>query len=311
MADTTKTQAAQPVQPKPPTALQLAQKTQESVLAKVKAFQEKGELRFPANYSPENALKSAWLKIQQTNDRNGRPAIEVCTQTSIANAMLTMVVQGLNCDKLQCYFICYSTALTCQRSYFGSQAVAKMVNPNVLDFRAQPIYDGDTLEYEIRSAKKYITKHVQAFGNIDKKNIIGAYCTVIQADGDNYSDIMTMDEIKKAWEKSPTKPFDERGELKPNSTHGQYTADMACKTVINHAAKHIINTSDDSSLITTFAKQNDEDNARAEAEAEIAENAGQGEFVDVDYREVIDPETGEVKGAIEGVQEQATGEAKA
>ena len=298
MAEKTTARTAQGVAPKQMTALQLAQKTQESVLEKVKKFQERGELSFPANYSPENALKSAWLMIQQTEDRNHNPAIEVCTQVSIANAMLSMVVQGLNPDKKQCYYIVYGKTLTAQRSYFGSQVVAKTVNTNVVDFSAQPIYEGDTLEYDIRNGKKYITKHTQAFGNVDKKKITGAYCTVIQADGDNYSDIMTFEEIKKAWEKSPTRPFNDDGTLKPNSTHGQYTADMACKTVINHAAKHIINTSDDRNLVVQIARQNDEDNARAEAEAEIAENANKGAIIDVEGT-IVDEGAGEVVDAME------------
>lgn len=280
-----------------PNALAIAQKTQESVLEKVKKFQERGELRFPTNYSPENALKAAWLMIQQTNDRNGNPAIEVCTQVSIANAMLSMVVQGLNPDKKQCYFICYGKTLTCQRSYFGAQAVAKAVNANVIDFRAQPIYEGDKVEYEVKNGKKYITKHQQQFGNVNKDKIIGAYCTVVQADGDNYSDIMTIEEIKKAWEKSQTKPVNPDGTLKENSTHALFTADMACKTVINHAAKHIINTSDDGNLVVQFAKMNDEENARAEAEAEIAENANKGDVIDVEAT-LVDEETGEVLDAV-------------
>jgi len=70
--------------------------TVDVVADKVKQFQENGEVHFPANYSPENAMKSAWLTLQNTQDRNKKPALEVCTKDSIANALLDMVVQGLN-----------------------------------------------------------------------------------------------------------------------------------------------------------------------------------------------------------------------
>lgn len=269
-------------------ALALAQKTQDGVMAKIRQFQERGELTLPANYSPENALKSAWLTIQETVDRNKKPALEVCTQNSFANALLTMVVQGLNPDKKQCYFIVYGNKLLCQRSYFGAASVAKRVNSNVLDFNPQPIYEGDNVEMEIRNGKTYITKHTRAFGDINKKAITGAYCVVEQADGDSYAVVMTMDEIKDAWKQSQMNPVTDKGDIKPGSTHEKFTGEMAGKTVINRAAKHIINMSDDGNLVASIAKQNDVDIAQAEAEAEIAENANKGAVIDAEFMEVHD-----------------------
>jgi hypothetical protein len=37
----------------------------EKVETQIGAFQKKGELQFPAGYSVENAVKSAWLVIMQ------------------------------------------------------------------------------------------------------------------------------------------------------------------------------------------------------------------------------------------------------
>lgn len=272
------------------TALQIAKKTQNDVLSEIRKFQDRGELSLPANYSPENAMKSAWLIIQETLDRNKKPALEVCTQNSFANALLSMVVQGLNPEKKQCYFIVYGNKLVCQRSYFGTMAVAKRVNPDVLDFQAQPIYEGDDVELEIRNGKTYVATHKTKFGNIDKKNIIGAYCTIVRADDDNYSEIMTIDEIKDAWRKSQMNPVDEKGNVKANSTHGQFAQEMARKTVSSRAAKRIINTSDDSSLLVNIARQNDVDIAQAEADAEIEEKANKGDVIDAEYMEVQEPE---------------------
>lgn len=68
----------------------------DNVLAKITKFEETGELVLPSNYSAANALKSAWLILQETVDRNNRPVLETCSKESIANALLDMVVQGLS-----------------------------------------------------------------------------------------------------------------------------------------------------------------------------------------------------------------------
>ena len=94
--------------------LAVRKETIDIVTARVREFQNKGELYFPSNYVPENALKSAWLTIQETEDKNRKPALEVCTKESIANALLSMVIQGLNPDKKQCYFIVYGNKLQLQ-----------------------------------------------------------------------------------------------------------------------------------------------------------------------------------------------------
>ena len=44
-------------------------------------------------------------------------------------------------------------------------------------------------------------------------------------------------------------PVTDNGTIKAGSTHAQYTKDMAIKTVVNHACKYVINTSDDGSLV--------------------------------------------------------------
>ena len=40
------------------------------VTERVRKFMEHGELDLPPNYSPENALKSAWLILQSTQDKD-------------------------------------------------------------------------------------------------------------------------------------------------------------------------------------------------------------------------------------------------
>jgi len=243
------------------------------VMNKVKTYQSSGEIQFHANYVPENALKSAWLMLLDTVDKNKNPVLEVCTMASIANALLGMVIQGLNPDKKQCYFIAYGTKLGMQRSYFGSIHVAKSVNDTIEDVFPSAVYEGDELEYKIIRGRKSITNHTQKLENVKKDNITAAYACVLYKDGTTAYEIMTIEEIKQAWKQSKMNPVDEKNNIKKDSTHGKFTADMAMKTVANKACKLIINTSDDEGIVASFAKKNDVEIAQLEADVEIIENA--------------------------------------
>lgn len=265
------------------------------VTAKVKEFQNKGELFFPPNYIPENALKSAWLIIQETQDKDKKPALSVCTKESIANSLLSMVIQGLNPDKKQCYFIVYGNKLILQRSYFGSMAVAKMVDESIEDIYGMVVYDGDELEYEIKRGRRYITKHTQKIENVKKDKIVAAYACILYKDGREEYTLMTMDEIKQAWKQSPIKPVDEKGNIKEGSTHEKFTADMCIKTVINKACKPIINSSSDKNIVAKYAKLTDEEAHEAEVEAEIAENANK-ELLDITPEYTVEDAEGETEG---------------
>lgn len=256
--------------------------TVDVVAARIRQLQERRELYLPSNYSAENAMKAAWLALQEVVDKNGKPALEVCTRGSIANALLKMVIQGLNPAKNQCYFTAFGNKLVLMRSYFGSIHVAKSVNENIEDIVADVVYEGDEFEFEKVRGKTRITKHKQKLENIEKNKIKAAYATVIYKDGGEESVIMTIDEIKQAWKQSFMHPVDEKGNIKAGTTHDRFTAEMCKKTVINRICKPIINSSDDSNIVARYAKQTNTDIVEAEVEEEIAENANQ-EMIDVEF----------------------------
>jgi len=259
------------------------------VKGKIDQFISNGELYLPKGYSPDNAMKAAWLILQQTVDKDGRPAIEVCTRDSIANALLDMVVQGLNPLKKQNYFIVYGKTLTCQRSYFGAMAVAKMVQPKIDDFAYAVVYEDDVFKYGIKNGKKTVTEHEQDIKNIDKKKIVAAYCIALDKEGNPYrTEIMTFDEIMQAWKQSKMNPVDDKGNIKEYSTHGKFTSDMALKTVINKTCKAIINASSDNSLLLETMKRNDELADRASTDAEIDAIANTGEVLEINPEEMTD-----------------------
>ena len=214
----------------------------DSVLAKVTAFQEAGELNLPANYSAGNALKSAMLILQETKDRNDKPVLEVCTRASIASALLDMVIQGLSPMKKQCAFIAYGSKLLMQREYHGTIALAKRFG-GVKEVTSNCIFEGDEFEYEINPSTGRVTilKHKQKFENIDLNKIKGAYATLILKDDSTYSEVMSMPQIKQAWMQGATKG--------QSPAHKNFPDEMAKKTVIGRACKLFISTSDDGSVM--------------------------------------------------------------
>jgi len=256
--------------------------TVDIVAAKVREFQERGELHFPPNYSPDNAIKAAWLKLQETADKNGKPALQACTKDSIANALLTMVVYGLTPLKDQGYFIVYGNKLVWQNSYFGNMALWKRVTGSEHDPVAMVVYADDEFEYEIVDGEIKVAYHKQKLSNVDPGKIVAAYAILTYPDGTKKTTLMTMDEIRKAWEQGQTKG--------KSQAHTNFTAEMCKKTVINRACKIGIKSSDDSSLhlVKEVMKANEEQIAEAAIEAEIAENANQ-EFIDVNYEPVEEP----------------------
>ena len=269
----------------------IRQETSDLVQDKVRKYRESGELCFPANYSPDNAIKSAWLMLQETVDKNGKPALETCTKPSIANALLSMVIQGLNPDKKQCYFIPYGQKLTLMRSYFGNMHIAKAVDPTISDISAEIVYKDDVFEYEKKSGRTVVTAHKQKLGNRDKNKIVAAYCTVVYRDGRENTTIMTFDEIKESWKHSARNPINSDGSIKSGSTHALSTEEMAKRTVINRACKNIINSSDDRSLLIRTYHADETENTENEALEEIEDNANSESVI------IIDPETGEVLGS--------------
>lgn len=209
----------------------------DQVSNRISQLQDDG-LALPKDYNPQNALKAAWFKLQQTKDRSNRPALQVCTRASIANALLDMVTQGLSPAKTQCYFIVYGNEVQLQRSYFGTIAAVKRLS-SVKDIDAQVVHQGD--EFAIGAdelGRIKVTKFVPKFENLDKP-IKGAFAFIELADGRVDYTVMTQKQIQTSW-----------GQSRQHNVQQKFGDEMAKRTVINRAAKMYINTSDDSDLLT-------------------------------------------------------------
>jgi recombination protein RecT len=229
----------------------------------VRAFIEKRTLVLPSDYSVDNALKSAWLTLQTVQDSKGGLALNVCDEASICNALLDMVVQGLNPAKKQCYFIVYGKTLVCQRSYFGDQALAERVKPGI-EIYSGVVYEGDGFEYELIRGRTVVTCHKTSLENQKPEKIIAAYCGIVDtATGEDLgAEVMTIDQIRQSWSMSKT--------YKPggNSPHTKFPDQMALRTVIRRRTKNLINSSNDAMLLDSIRRQ-DENEALAEMEEEV------------------------------------------
>lgn len=247
----------------------------ESTERRITELVDGGMLHLPPNYSAPNALRAAWLILQETVDRNKKPVLSTCTRASIANSLLSMVVQGLDPNRNQAYFIAHGTQLTLRRSYFGTLALAKRLG-GVKDAYAEVIYDGDEFEFETERGKKKILRHKQTLDGIAKGTIVGAYCVVEFVDGREDAEVMPMAEIQKAWSKGGDN----------NPARRDFPGEMAKRTVLNRALKRHINSSDDEhlGLVLAHVNRNDVQAAHDEVDEEAAEHGNQ-QYIDVDVEE--------------------------
>ena len=234
------------------------------VFNKVVDLQARGAIDFPNNYSVGNALKSAYLMLQQATTRDKKPVLQACTQESIANSLLDMVVQGLNPTKQQCYFIPYGNQLTLSRSYLGTIALTKRLK-GVKDVVAYPIYKNDKLDigFDILTGKTKINEFKPALDH-KAQDLIGALGIVVGENEILYLEYMNMEQIKNAWN---------QGTMKGNSpAHKNFPDQMAIKTVINRVCKKYVNAADDSDKIADLISKSAEE-VDNELEIEMAENA--------------------------------------
>lgn len=251
------------------------------VLARVNEMSDAG-FTLPDDYNPTNAIKASMLVLQEIKDKNGKPALEVCTQASIQAALFKMLTFGEDVSKTQGYFIVYSNQLQYQESYFGKVLRVRRIFP---EWTPVPmlIHEGDSFEYAIdpETGRKKVVKHEQKLENIDKA-IIGGYLYIPCADGGQDLYIMTAKEIAAAHSKS-------RG---GGAVHKQFSTKMYSKTLVSSGCNYILNSTPSQSNI---ADNSDDPNAPEPAqEFDYAE-----EVVEVkelpDAPQHVDTETGEIK----------------
>ena len=216
----------------------------EQVIGNLERLREQG-LEMPPGYSPQNALKSAFFEL--TNNTGGNLLQMAATnqemKTSISNALLDMVIQGLSPAKKQCYFIKYGNKVQLMRSYFGTMAVLDRVTGGA-DITPVVVRQGDDFQVGMNGPHMVVTKHETKFENLDNE-IVAAYVVIKLANGKEITTVMTKKQIDQSWAKS---------KMKGSGPQKEFPEEMAKRTVINRAAKSLINTSNDNDLLVQAAK---------------------------------------------------------
>ena len=251
------------------------------VLSRVNEMSEAG-FTLPADYNPTNAIKASMLVLQEIKDKNGKSALEVCTQASIQAALFKMLCYGENVANIQGYFVVYGNQLQYQESYFGKVLRVRRIFPE-WEPRPNIVHEGDTFKYTVNpeTGRRELVEHTQPLENLDKP-IVGGYIYLPCADGGKDLYVMTAKQIAAAWSKSRS----------GGATAKQFPEKMAMKTIVNSGCTMVINSNPSQS---TVADNSDDPNAPEH----VPEYADAEEVVEVkelpDAPQYVDTETGEIK----------------
>lgn len=251
------------------------------VLSKIDAFQKSGELTLPKDYNAENALKSAYIILSDPKNN----ILEKCDKSSVAEALLKMVVYGVSPIKKQCYFIPYGNKLECSISYAGNIVTAKRYG-KLKSIKGNAIFEGDTFEFEVdqTTGRRKVIKHTQTLESVGSLNLKGAYAVYELTDGTVDVEVININQIKASWA---------QGGAGGNSpAHKKFPDQMAVKTVINRACKLLISSSDDSVLYDPLDDDKVIDVTGENVAHEVKNNANKEimNFDDVEEAVVVEPE---------------------
>lgn len=213
---------------------------------RIAELENEGRLRTPPDYSAANALRSAYLELQETKDKNKNPVLESCTAPSITNALLSMVSEGLTPAKDQGYFIAYGNQLSWQRSYFGDISLARRM-AGVKEVNPQVVYQEDEFKYTILEDGRYkVTKHEQTLESLDSKDWKAAYCVVtFEDDREPVTGIMTKSQVETSWKQGNYNPGS-----KYEGAHEKFPEEMIKRTVIRRTLKPFVQSSSDNFTMT-------------------------------------------------------------
>lgn len=275
---------------------QLPKSISDSVLQRVTQFKEAGELRLPPDYSPENALKAAHLVLLETKNKDGKPALEVCSKESIANALLKMIVLGLSVMKKQCDFIVRGTQLCCDPEYTGNIALAVRYG-GLKHHKGNAIFNGDDFKFEVGvDGRRKLIHHKQSLESIGG-DVIGAYVTYELEDGTQDMEIMNITQIRNSWLQGAAKGT--------SVAHKNFTDQMAIKTVYNRMCKLLIRASNDAPLMGDSSSDDNDHkpDVMSESRQEIIAKANAEE---ISFEDVPEAPQSDMGNTISG--EQATTE---
>lgn len=210
-------------------AVKLAQDTSDWINKNIRD----NKITVPEGYNVSNEITMALMMIAQTNDKDGRPALESCSRESIMTQLRLMAQNGLSMAQKQCYPIVRKPKLCIDISYFGTISIIKRLMPGY-DVRANVIYKDDIYDYIWNEETQcyQVTNIRSSIENRDKP-IVGAYGTIFEkATGKViFSEVMSWKEILTSWSHAKT-----------DKVQKEFPQEMAKRTLIQRMCKLFLNT---------------------------------------------------------------------
>lgn len=248
------------------------------------------EIANDKTFNAKQAIISMALKLKETKDKAGRPAIDVCSRESIMTVTQEVLVKKLDLMKSQAALLVRGDKLMLQPEYFGNVKRSLELNPFLAYFTFAIIYKDDKVDLEVGEDGGYrIKSHKTSIANIGKDKVVACYANAVKKDGTIYAtELMTMDEIKMAWSQSSNSSL---------SVHSKFWKKMCRKTVLNSLCTWLINTTGETEN-EYFADQDEEDFIRPQS-MEITLDEGQDYSEPSEYEEptheeeIVEPETDE------------------
>lgn len=248
------------------------------------------EIANDKTFNAKQAIISMALKLKETKDKAGRPAIDVCSRESIMTVAQEVLVKKLDIMKSQAALVVRGDKLMLQPEYFGNVKRSLELNPFLAYFTFAIVYKDDKVDLEVGEDGGYrIKSHKTSIANIGKDKVVACYANAVKKDGTIYAtELMTMDEIKMAWSQSSNSSL---------SVHSKFWKKMCRKTVLNSLCTWLINTTGETEN-EYFAEQDEEDFIRPQG-MEITLDEGQdysepSEYEEPTYEEeIVETETDE------------------
>ncbi len=210
-------------------AVKLAQDTSDWINKNIRD----NKITVPEGYNVSNEITMALMMIAQTNNKDGRPALETCSRESIMTQLRLMAQNGVSMAQKQCYPIVRGNKLCIDISYFGTISIIKRLMPGY-DVRANVIYKDDTYDYIWNEETQcyQVTNIKSSIENRDKP-IVGAYGTIFEkATGKViFSEVMSWKEILTSWSHAKT-----------DKVQKEFPQEMAKRTLIQRMCKLFLNT---------------------------------------------------------------------
>jgi recombinational DNA repair protein RecT len=220
-------------------ANELSIKSQQGIVDYATDYVRKNNIILSQNYDLPRAMNSLYLNLLQVKDKNQRPALEVCSEVTIREAVMDCVNKELNVSKAQGYYIVYGDKLQFQPSYFGLSKMARdLAGVNIM---SNVIREGEDADVESRIDGSLVVHHKPSIKCLNNKIVaVYAVATDVSTGRVVNSDIMSSEEAKKSLAKSKT----------GGTVAKEFEHEMMRKVVERRLAKHFINKSSDAMRMT-------------------------------------------------------------